>query len=84
MVSFSAGTDVAGNAWLDIRDNGPGIPKGKADQLFEPFFTTSRQGTGLGLYLCRELCESNQARLSLRDSPGEGACFRITGAAVNA
>ncbi len=84
VVSFSAGTDVAGNAWLDIKDNGPGIPKGKADQLFEPFFTTSRQGTGLGLYLCRELCESNQARLNLRDNPEGGACFRITGAAVNA
>ncbi|MCC5812200.1 MAG: PAS domain-containing protein [Ectothiorhodospiraceae bacterium] len=84
MVSFSAGTDVAGNVWLDIKDNGPGIPQGKADQLFEPFFTTSRQGTGLGLYLCRELCESNQARLSLRDSSDKGACFRITGTAVNA
>jgi two-component system sensor histidine kinase PilS (NtrC family) len=63
--------------YLDIIDDGPGIPAAVREQLFEPFFTTANKGTGLGLYLSRELCEYNQARLSnlARDA---GAQFRIT------
>lgn len=49
--------------WLSIKDDGPGVPPEFRNQLFDPFFTTSRQGTGLGLYVCRELCESNQAQI---------------------
>jgi two-component system sensor histidine kinase PilS (NtrC family) len=62
---------------LDIIDCGPGVPETQRSHLFEPFFTTESQGTGLGLYLSREICEANQARLDYipRDT---GACFRIT------
>ena len=62
---------------LDIIDNGPGVTPEQQAHLFEPFFTTSSQGTGLGLYLSRELCESNQARLDFKPRQG-GGCFRIT------
>ncbi|RMM48018.1 Sensor protein PilS [Pseudomonas corrugata] len=62
---------------LDIIDNGPGVTPDQQVHLFEPFFTTSNQGTGLGLYLSRELCESNQARLDFKPRQG-GGCFRIT------
>jgi two-component system sensor histidine kinase PilS (NtrC family) len=62
---------------LEVRDNGPGVPAPAQAHLFEPFFTTSPQGTGLGLYLSRELCESNQARLDFKPRQG-GGCFRIT------
>ncbi|MCW8275814.1 PAS domain-containing sensor histidine kinase [Pseudomonas sp. PCH199] len=61
---------------LEILDDGPGVAPDHQAQLFEPFFTTSHQGTGLGLYLSRELCESNQARLDFK--PRQGGCFRIT------
>ena len=44
-------------------DRGPGIPETVAAQLFRPFFTTSGHGTGLGLYIARELCRANQATL---------------------
>jgi two-component system sensor histidine kinase PilS (NtrC family) len=48
------------------------------EQLFEPFFTTEAGGSGLGLYISRELCESNQAGLHLHRSDATGSCFRIS------
>ncbi len=63
--------------YLDIIDFGPGLKPEQQAHLFEPFFTTEATGTGLGLYLSREICEANQARLDY--VPREhGACFRIT------
>lgn len=63
--------------WLDVRDHGPGIPPEVAEHLFEPFFTTEGKGTGLGLYLARELAESNRARLLCLPPPDGGARFRL-------
>ena len=51
-------------AFIDIIDQGAGVSAEDIDHLFEPFFTTETSGTGLGLYLSRELCESNQAQLN--------------------
>jgi two-component system sensor histidine kinase PilS (NtrC family) len=62
---------------LDIIDNGSGIPLEKRSQVFEPFFTTHKQGSGLGLYLARQLCDANQASLEYVQVPNCGACFRI-------
>jgi two-component system sensor histidine kinase PilS (NtrC family) len=64
--------------YLDIIDNGTGIEPDMAEQIFEPFYTTKSGGTGLGLYISREICESNQARLNYQAAPGGGSCFRIT------
>jgi two-component system, NtrC family, sensor histidine kinase PilS len=61
---------------LSVTDNGPGVPKAIQGQLFEPFFTTDSKGTGLGLYLARELASANGALLEYVD--GEpGAHFRL-------
>ncbi|MFT4255619.1 MAG: ATP-binding protein [Pseudoxanthomonas sp.] len=65
-------------AVIDVTDRGPGIPEAVAAQLFRPFFTTSEHGTGLGLYIARELCRSNQATLEYVAVPGGGSCFRVT------
>ncbi|SEI57439.1 two-component system, NtrC family, sensor histidine kinase PilS [Pseudomonas linyingensis] len=62
---------------LEISDDGDGIPADQLGNLFEPFFSTENKGTGLGLYISRELCESNRARLDHVPREG-GACFRIT------
>lgn len=62
---------------LDIIDHGPGISPDVAENIFEPFFTTNEKGSGLGLYIARELCEANQARLSYLPLPSQGSCFRI-------
>lgn len=62
--------------YLDIIDYGPGLAPADCSRVFEPFFTTSNGGTGLGLYIGKELCEVNYATLTCNPSPG-GACFRI-------
>jgi two-component system sensor histidine kinase PilS (NtrC family) len=66
------------SAVVDVMDRGPGIPEVVAAQLFRPFFTTSEHGTGLGLYIARELCRANQARLEYISVPAGGACFRVS------
>lgn len=62
---------------LDIIDNGPGVSPENREHLFEPFFTTSSTGTGLGLYISRELAELNQAKLSYHILAEHGSCFRL-------
>ena len=62
---------------LDVIDNGPGIPPKIAKQIFEPFYTTRNDGTGLGLYIAKELCEANQIRLEYIPGPTGGSCFRL-------
>jgi len=67
--------------YLDIIDHGPGISPEQSLHIFEPFYTTESTGVGLGLYIARELCEGNQARLDyirMSDEQGGGSCFRIT------
>jgi two-component system sensor histidine kinase PilS (NtrC family) len=67
--------------YLDVSDDGRGIPQELEDRIFEPFFSAGTNGTGLGLYLSRELCDYNRARLIY--VPREhGACFRIVFAAA--
>jgi two-component system sensor histidine kinase PilS (NtrC family) len=68
---------LEGKPAIDVMDRGPGIPEGTAARLFRPFFTTSEHGTGLGLYIARELCVANEATLDYVAVPGGGSCFRI-------
>ncbi|HBC56797.1 MAG TPA: hypothetical protein DCZ03_06500 [Gammaproteobacteria bacterium] len=67
---------------LDIIDNGPGIEPEIEEHIFEPFYTTSHQGMGLGLYMAQQLCEANQAQLEYLALPQGGSCFRIRFKAV--
>ena len=62
---------------LTVSDMGPGIPEELKNDVFEPFFTTLRSGTGMGLFIARDLCEINQARLNITNS-SKGTCFAIT------
>ena len=66
-----------GRIVLDIANDGPAVAPEAVQQLFEPFFTTESGGTGLGLYIARELCEANGASLEYRQRTEGGACFRI-------
>jgi two-component system sensor histidine kinase PilS (NtrC family) len=63
--------------FLEVADHGPGIPDTLAEQIFEPFFTGRRGGTGLGLFVARELAQCNGALLVYEPRAGGGCVFRI-------
>ena len=62
---------------LSFKDSGPGLNKDVLEFLYEPFHTTSADGTGLGLYLVKELCEANHAEIRYDQTYQDGAQFDI-------
>ena len=79
LVEVQAGRmlDGRGRPYIEILDCGLGVDAATVDKIFEPFFTARSGGTGLGLYISRELCELNRATLVYLDRPGGGSIFRI-------
>ena len=75
-VKLHAQCSENGRTVLEVCNDGATIPIELVQRLFEPFFTTSVGGTGLGLYIARELCEANGSQLEYRPREGN-ACFRI-------
>jgi two-component system sensor histidine kinase PilS (NtrC family) len=69
---------VAHQCLVDIIDAGTGVAPTDQAKLFEPFFTTVEEGSGMGLYLCKELCEINNASLSYLPTNKGESCFRIS------
>ena len=63
---------------VDVIDYGSGVPDSDLAMLFEPFYTTMEEGSGMGLYLCQELCEINNAGLNYRLTENGETCFRIS------
>jgi len=63
--------------FLEVVDRGSGIDPAHAERIFEPFFTGGTGGTGLGLFISRELCQTNGAVLAYEARPGGGSIFRI-------
>jgi len=71
LVRLEASADVPGRAVFEVLSDGAPIPADVEAYLFEPFFSTRSRGTGLGLYICRELCERYGARIDYRLLPPE-------------
>ncbi len=77
-VTIEAGIDHnTQRPYIDIIDSGPGIDGERLKHVFEPFFTTESSGSGLGLYLCKELCEANQAVIHYTRTASGESCFHI-------
>ena len=70
--------DHTKNVVLNVIDNGDGIPANLTSRLFEPFNTTSVKGTGLGLFMCRELSQANGSKLEYIKLKNKGSCFRLS------
>jgi two-component system sensor histidine kinase PilS (NtrC family) len=78
LVELNTGrTSRSGQPYLEVLDQGHGVDPGMADKIFEPFFTARSGGTGLGLYISRELCELNRANLTYLARESGGSIFRI-------
>jgi two-component system sensor histidine kinase PilS (NtrC family) len=84
LVELQAGrTQRTGQPYLEVLDQGHGVDPATVDKIFEPFFTDRKGGTGLGLYISRELCELNRATLVYQAREPGGSIFRIVFADPN-
>ena len=68
---------VDGELRIDIRDDGQGIAPEHRDRVFSPYFTTKETGTGLGLFVCRNIVEQNDGRIELSDTSPAGTTFTV-------
>jgi two-component system nitrogen regulation sensor histidine kinase NtrY len=69
--------DDRGRVLLQVGDNGPGISPEHLDDIFVPFFTTKKSGTGVGLSISRQIMQANNGFISVRSAPGEGCAFTL-------
>jgi PAS domain S-box-containing protein len=76
-VVIQAGCAGDGTVCVSVRDSGPGFPAGIAEQLFEPFFSTKPEGTGMGLAIARSIVEAHGGTLAAENGPEGGARFVI-------
>ena len=71
-------TGSAGDwVWVDVSDTGGGIPQDKINHIFEPFYTTKKKGTGLGLMIVQRIVRQHGGTIELKNDPGHGTTFRI-------
>lgn len=66
------------NVVLDIYDNGGGIPKAILPKIFDPYFTSKAQGTGMGLYMSRMIVENHMKGRITVESENKGTCFSLS------
>ncbi|MCW8918516.1 MAG: ATP-binding protein [Gammaproteobacteria bacterium] len=76
-VELVAGSSDEEWGYIDVIDHGPGIPEAQRGNIFEPFFTTESSGTGLGLYIARELAVCNRAQLRYEADKDITSRFRL-------
>ena len=74
VVQSGAGREAV---WVSITDTGPGIPEEKLNRIFEPYFTTKKKGTGLGLLIVQRIVRDHGGKIDVESKPGEGTTFRI-------
>ncbi len=67
----------APGVFLEVEDDGPGVPAHMVEEIFKPFRSSKQYGTGIGLAFCRKVVETHDGTIDLVMRPGQGACFRI-------
>ena len=73
----AANSDGRHGVEVGIEDTGPGIPPELHEQVFNPFFTTKKEGVGLGLSLVSKIVDDHRGWIRISSEPGKGACFRL-------
>lgn len=76
-ITLSARREPDGRIAISVSDNGPGIPSDQREKIFVPFFTTKRQGSGIGLTLVRQIAAAHGASVNVAETPGGGATFSM-------
>src|SRR5881398_622274 len=76
-LAIHAGCDGNGDILISMRDSGPGFPSGMVEQLFEAFFSTKAEGTGMGLAIARSIINAHGGTLSGENCDDGGACFTV-------
>ncbi|HEY0803165.1 MAG TPA: ATP-binding protein [Steroidobacteraceae bacterium] len=76
-ITLTASRDPDGHVAIAVADNGPGIAPDQLEKIFVPFFTTKRQGSGVGLTLVRQIATAHGATVDVSDTPGGGATVRL-------
>jgi signal transduction histidine kinase len=77
-IQFSAHRNGASDAYLEIRDDGPGVPPGQRNEIFKPYFTTHQKGTGLGLAVVSQIVLAHGWEIQCLANEPKGALFRIS------
>jgi signal transduction histidine kinase len=67
----------ADGVWVSVVDTGGGIPEEQLNRIFEPFYTTKKKGTGLGLMIVQRIVRAHDGRIELESQVGRGTTFRI-------
>ena len=67
-----------GHIVVRVKDDGAGIKPESAGRLFQPYFTTKKHGTGLGLFVIRRIVEHHGGSVAVESEPGKGATFRVS------
>jgi PAS domain S-box-containing protein len=80
---ISSDPNSNGEVVIQVRDQGPGFPPGMSKELFEPFFSTKAEGTGMGLAIARSIVEAHKGILSCENCESGGACFTVRLPAAN-
>jgi signal transduction histidine kinase len=77
-ITLRTGENLAGTeVWLEVKDNGPGIPAALKDRAFSPFVSSKAHGTGLGLPISKKLVEAHAGTIELKSETGLGTTFTI-------
>jgi signal transduction histidine kinase len=77
-LTIKSGLNANKQLLISVSDTGPGLAPGQAEKIFDAFFTTKAQGTGMGLAISRSIVESHGGRLWAAGDSGQGATFHFT------
>ncbi|NAS31871.1 histidine kinase [Flavobacteriaceae bacterium R38] len=77
IIKLKGGVNAKGEKYIEVYDNGPGIPQDIMDQIFIPFFTTKNNGTGIGLSLSKQVMQLHGGSLKVKSTPGQETSFSL-------
>jgi signal transduction histidine kinase len=77
-IDVSGGNESGGHVLVRVEDNGEGIDPAASERIFEAFYSTKQEGTGMGLAICRSIITAHSGTLSARAREGGGSVFEIS------